>query len=86
MLNQDQYNASMTDKPVHGGFKGVAKATIPPIAAPVAPNDTDVEKSIDQIASNATSLKELNLNNIKVSDIINTGIDVTSIYNNHTNR
>lgn len=66
MLNQDQYNASMTDKPVHGGFKGVAKATMPTISAPVAPNSTDVEKSIDQLSSNDSSLKELNLNNIKV--------------------
>jgi len=65
MLNQDQYNASMTDKPVHGGFKGVAKATMPTISAPVAPNSTDVEKSIDQLSSNDSSLKELNLNNIK---------------------
>lgn len=66
MLNQDQYNASMLEQPVHGGFTGVAKATLPMPAAPVAPNDTDVDKSIEQLKNNDSSLTELNLNNIKV--------------------
>lgn len=70
MLNQDQFNASMADKPVHGGFTGVAKATMPKIADPVAPNSTDVEKSIEQLQNNDSSLTELNLNNIKVRTVL----------------
>ena len=66
MLNQDQYNASLTDKPVHGGFKGIAKATLPMVSEPVAPNTTDVEKCIERLSSNDSSLTEINLNNIKV--------------------
>lgn len=70
MLNQDQFNASMADKPVHGGFTGVAKATMPRIADPVSPNTTDVEKSIEQLQNNDASLTELNLNNIKVNSSV----------------
>lgn len=66
MLNQDQYNASVLEKPVHGGFKGIAKATLPAVSEPVAPNNTDVDKSIERLTSNDASLTELNLNNIKV--------------------
>ncbi|XP_067938612.1 tropomodulin-like [Watersipora subatra] len=65
MLNQDQYNASLTDKPVHGGFKGVAKATLPAMTEPVAPNTTDVEKCIERLSSDDSTLTEVNLNNIK---------------------
>ncbi|KAF6037903.1 tmod [Bugula neritina] len=65
MLNQDQYNASVLEKPVHGGFKGIAKATLPAVSEPVAPNNTDVDKSIERLTSNDASLTELNLNNIK---------------------
>lgn len=71
MLNQDQYNASLTDKPVHGGFKGVAKATLPAMTEPVAPNTTDVEKCIERLSSDDSTLTEVNLNNIKVSMLVN---------------
>ncbi|XP_052261423.1 tropomodulin-like isoform X2 [Dreissena polymorpha] len=66
MLNQTQFYASENNERLEGGgFSGVAKSE-PLKAAPIAPpNTTDVEDSIKRINSNDSTLKHLNLNNIK---------------------
>jgi len=66
MMNQDQYYASVTNKrTMFGKFESIVKATQPK-ALPLLPdNDTDVDKSIEQVKVNDPSLKALNWNNIK---------------------
>lgn len=68
MLNQDQYHASITNKGQMGNakFESVVKASVPKKAVPILPdNDTDVNKTTQQVTENEPSLKELNWNNIK---------------------
>jgi len=65
MLNQVQYNASIEDKEIVGGFKGVARHQDLKIYEEQAPNMTDYEASLKQLQANDPKLKHLNLNNIK---------------------
>lgn len=66
MLNQTQFYASEhNEKMEGGGFKGVAKADALKPVPFEPPNTTDVEESIRRINDNDSSLKHLNLNNIK---------------------
>ncbi|PIK38419.1 putative tropomodulin-1-like, partial [Apostichopus japonicus] len=68
MLNQDQLNAAIAEEtldPDRMTFKGPAKFSALKIQPAEPPNDTDVDKSLEQLQKNDASLKELNLNNIK---------------------
>ncbi|GAB1605679.1 tropomodulin-2-like isoform X1 [Argonauta hians] len=65
MLNQVQYNASIEDKEIVGGFAGVAKAEDLRVFEELAPNTTDYEDSLKRLKDNDSKLKHLNLNNIK---------------------
>lgn len=65
MLNQVQYNASIEDKEIIGGFKGVARHEDLKIFEEQAPNTTDYEASLKKLQENDPKLKHLNLNNIK---------------------
>ncbi|XP_077993508.1 tropomodulin-2-like [Glandiceps talaboti] len=71
MLNQVQYEASLKDKKVtdideeYGKFRGIAKYAVPKLLPKEPPNDTDVDKTVQQAKDNDPELKELNLNNIK---------------------
>lgn len=65
MLNQVQYNASIEDKEIVGGFKGIAKHEDLKVFETQAPNTTDYEASLKQLKENDPKLKHLNLNNIK---------------------
>ncbi|KAJ8313398.1 hypothetical protein KUTeg_009026 [Tegillarca granosa] len=68
MLNQTQYYASWEGEKIHGGgFDGVAKPQALKVIPLEPPNNTDVEASLEQIKNNDSSLKVLNLNNIKMS-------------------
>jgi tropomodulin len=71
MMNQDQYHASLlnTGQPLGLGWDGITKATKYKPVQNEPPNTTDVEESIQRVANDDSSLKELNLNNIKnISD------------------
>ncbi|KAL4216566.1 Tropomodulin-1 [Mactra antiquata] len=66
MLNQTQFYASENNEKLEGGgFTGVAKCADLKAMPVVAPNTTDVEESLKRIKDNDSSLKHLNLNNIK---------------------
>ncbi|XP_046578493.1 tropomodulin-like isoform X2 [Haliotis rubra] len=66
MLTQTQYYASLQDEKIsEGGFTGHARAQQFKAVPDEPMNDTDVEKSIEQIKSNDAKLIHLNLNNIK---------------------
>ncbi|XP_070535862.1 tropomodulin-2-like [Ptychodera flava] len=71
MLNQVQYEASISNKKVSdideeaGKFAGVAKYAAAKKLPMEPPNDTDVDKSVQQAKDNDPALKDLNLNNIK---------------------
>jgi len=65
MLNQVQYNASIEDKEIVGGFKGVARHQDLKLFDEQAPNMTDYEDSLKKLSENDPKLKHLNLNNIK---------------------
>lgn len=65
MLNQEQYNSSVENKPVVGGFKGVARSEKLQPVADLPPNTTDVMQALQQLKSNDPKLKELNLNNMR---------------------
>jgi tropomodulin len=67
-MNQDQYHASLlnTGQPLGLGWDGITKATKYKPVQNEPPNTTDVEESIQRVANDDSSLKELNLNNIKV--------------------
>ncbi|XP_052786948.1 tropomodulin-like isoform X2 [Mya arenaria] len=66
MLNQTQFYASENNEKLEsGGFAGLAKAEQLKVAPFEPPNTTDVEQSIRLIKDNDSSLKHLNLNNIK---------------------
>ena len=68
MMNQEQYAASVSDKPLSeaGGFGAVAKATPLRLLAEEPPNTTNVEDSIKRVRDNDAALTELNWNNIRV--------------------
>lgn len=71
MMNQDQYHASLlnTGQPLGLGWDGITKATKYKAIQNEPPNMTDTEESIQRVANDDSSLKELNWNNIKnVSD------------------
>lgn len=66
MLNQTQFYASENNEKLEGGgFMGVAKSEALKPVPFEPPNTTDVEESIRRINDNDSSLKHLNLNNIK---------------------
>ncbi|XP_036359412.1 tropomodulin-like [Octopus sinensis] len=65
MLNQVQYNASIEDKEIVGGFAGVARAEDLRVFEELAPNTTNYEESLTRLKDNDPKLKHLNLNNIK---------------------
>lgn len=68
MLNQEQYYAAITmkgQKQEGGTFQSIAKAPLPKVMPPLPDNDTDVQKTAQQVADNDPNLKELNWNNIK---------------------
>ncbi|XP_045183759.2 tropomodulin-like isoform X2 [Mercenaria mercenaria] len=66
MLNQTQFYASERDEKLEsGGFTGMAKSEVLKVIPFEPPNQTDVEDSIKRIKDNDSSLKHLNLNNIK---------------------
>lgn len=68
MMNQDQYHASLLNKgqPVGLGWDGITKASQPKFYPQDPPNNTDVEKTIEQVRADDHSLTNLNWNNIKV--------------------
>ncbi|XP_075231843.1 tropomodulin isoform X3 [Lycorma delicatula] len=71
MMNQEQYHASLLNKgqPVGLGWDGVTKASQPKPFPADPPNQTDVEKTIRQVAEDDHTLVDLNWNNIKnISD------------------
>lgn len=66
MLNQTQFYASERDEKLEGGgFAGMAKSEQLRAIPFEPPNMTDVEESLQKIKDNDSSLKHLNLNNIK---------------------
>lgn len=68
MLTQTQYYASLETEEIsgkYGGFKGVAKAQELKLIPNEPENKTDVVESLQKLKSNDSSLKHLNLNNIK---------------------
>lgn len=66
MLNQTQFYASENNEKLEGGgFTGVAKPETLKVIPLEPPNTTDVEESIKRIKDNDSTLKHLNLNNIK---------------------
>lgn len=70
MMNQDQYHASLLNKgqPVGMGWDGITKASKPKIFPNEPPNATDPDDSIKRVREDDHTLKDLNWNNIKVSD------------------
>jgi tropomodulin len=68
MMNQEQYHASLlnTGQPIGLGWDGITKATKYKPLPNLPPNNTDVDDSVQRVANDDYSLKELNLNNIKV--------------------
>ncbi|CAG2199773.1 TMOD [Mytilus edulis] len=68
MLTQQQYYASLETEEISGqfgGFKGVAKAQELKLMPNEPENKTDVVESLQKLKDNDSSLKHLNLNNIK---------------------
>lgn len=68
MLTQTQYYASLETEEISGkfgGFKGVAKAQELKLIPNEPENKTDVVESLQKLKDNDSSLKHLNLNNIK---------------------
>lgn len=67
MLNQDQYYASITNKSQKNGdkFESIVKSTPLKQIADEPDNITDPAESIERIAKNDPTLKEVNLNNVK---------------------
>uniref|UniRef100_A0A0A9W7G3 Tropomodulin n=2 Tax=Lygus hesperus TaxID=30085 RepID=A0A0A9W7G3_LYGHE len=71
MMNQDQYHASLLNKgqPVGLGWDGITKATQPKAYPQEPPNDTDVDKTLQQVKDDDHELLTLNWNNIRnISD------------------
>ncbi|EEB10087.1 Tropomodulin, putative [Pediculus humanus corporis] len=71
MMNQDQYHASLLNKgqPVGLGWDGITKASKLKFYPQDPPNTTDVDKTIEQVKSDDSTLTNLNWNNIKnISD------------------
>ncbi|CAB0002116.1 unnamed protein product [Nesidiocoris tenuis] len=71
MMNQDQYHASLLNKgqPVGMGWDGITKATQPKAYPQEPPNDTDVDKTLQQVKDDDHELLTLNWNNIRnISD------------------
>lgn len=68
MMNQDQYHASLLNKgqPVGLGWDGITKASQPKYFPQDPPNNTDVDKTIEQVKADDHTLTNLNWNNIKV--------------------
>lgn len=68
MMNQDQYHASLLNKgqPVGLGWDGITKASQPKFFPQDPPNNTDVDKTIEQVKADDHTLTNLNWNNIKV--------------------
>ncbi|GBN86468.1 Tropomodulin, partial [Araneus ventricosus] len=67
MLNQDQFHASILNKGQKIGdrFESIVHATKPKVLPLEPDNDTDVDKTLDQVCNNVASLKKLNWNNIR---------------------
>ena len=70
MLSQDQYHASILNKGQlsHDKFESIVKATKPDqkkMPAPLPDNDTNPERTAQQIIDDDPALTELNWNNIK---------------------
>ncbi|XP_076309304.1 tropomodulin-like [Tachypleus tridentatus] len=67
MMNQDQYYASLLNKGQKIGdkFESLVHATQPKALGLEPDNDTDVDKTLEQVANNDPVLKILNWNNIK---------------------
>lgn len=68
MLTQQQYYASLETEEISGqfgGFKGVAKAQELKLMPNEPENKTDVVEALQKLKDNDSSLKHLNLNNIK---------------------
>lgn len=67
MLNQDQYYASLLNKGQKLGdkFESTVRASQPKLLPLEPDNSTDVDKTIEQVVQNDSSLKVLNWNNIK---------------------
>ncbi|CAL1300198.1 unnamed protein product [Larinioides sclopetarius] len=67
MLNQDQFHASILNKGQKIGdrFESIVHATKPKVLPLEPDNDTDVDKTLDQVCNNDPSLKKLNWNNIR---------------------
>lgn len=67
MMNQDQYHASILNKGQKIGdkFESLVHATQPKCLGLEPDNDTNVDKTLDQVVKNDSSLRKLNWNNIK---------------------
>ncbi|XP_023226408.1 tropomodulin-like [Centruroides sculpturatus] len=67
MLNQDQYYASLLNKGQKLGdkFESAVRSTQHKLLPLEPDNATDVDKTIEQVCQNDSSLKSLNWNNIK---------------------
>lgn len=67
MLNQDQYHASVLNQKQVAGekFETVVRSTKPKVLPFEPDNNTDVDKTLDQVIKNDPHLIELNWNNIK---------------------
>ncbi|GFW90342.1 tropomodulin [Trichonephila clavipes] len=67
MLNQDQFHSSILNKGQKIGdrFESIVHATKPKVLPMEPDNDTDVDRTLDQVVKNESSLKKLNWNNIR---------------------
>lgn len=67
MLNQDQYHSSVLNKGQKLGdkFQSIVRASQPKILPLEPDNNTDVDKTLQQVVNNDPSLKKLNWNNIR---------------------
>ena len=73
LVNQVQFHAANTIGAISsttGGWNSAAKAEQLKFVPPEPDNQTDVDASIEKIKSNDSTLTQLNLNNIKVSELV----------------
>ena len=72
MMNQDQYHASLLNKgqPVGLGWDGITKASQQKVFPNEGPNQTNIDESIKRVKDDDQKLVELNLNNIKVRNVL----------------
>ena len=72
LINQEQYHASQSDKADKAdpnlGWDGVTKATPLKYYPPEAPNLTNPDEVLEKIIENDEEQKEVNLNNVTVSE------------------